>query len=135
MIRDTNYQTFSYGVDNRVEEVEGITMLSMLFCSHGGLITPIDSGQETEYQATFTYTDKDGNLVTAIWNISDNEFVNCYSLTLDEIKTICKYYNPNLVSLGYADGIYNYCINKNTQSEGIVSNTRSGAVVVQKWEL
>ena len=41
MIRDTNYQTFSYGVDNRVEEVEGITMLSMLFCSHGGLITPI----------------------------------------------------------------------------------------------
>ncbi len=95
MIRDTNYQTFSYGVDNRVEEVEGITMLSMLFCSHGGLITPIDSGQET----------------------------------------ICKYYNPNLVSLGYADGIYNYCINKNTQSEGIVSNTRSGAVVVQKWEL
>ena len=112
MIRDTNYQTFSYGVDNRVEEVEGITMLSMLFCSHGGLITPIDSGQETEYQATFTYTDKDGNLVTAIWNISDNEFVNCYSLTLDEIKTICKYYNPNLVSLGYADGIYNYCINK-----------------------
>jgi len=41
MIRDTNYQIFSYGVDNRVEEVEGITMLSMLFCSHGGLITPI----------------------------------------------------------------------------------------------
>lgn len=31
------------------EEVEGITMTSMLFCKHGGLITPIDSGQSNFY--------------------------------------------------------------------------------------
>lgn len=55
MIRDTNYQTFSYGVDNRVEEVEGITMLSMLFCSHGGLITPIDSGQSSNEEIVLIY--------------------------------------------------------------------------------
>lgn len=45
MIRDTQYHTYSYGTGNRVEEAEGVTKLSMLFCSHGGLITPVTSGQ------------------------------------------------------------------------------------------
>ncbi len=32
--------------DERFGQVSGITMMSMLFCKHGGLITPITSGQE-----------------------------------------------------------------------------------------
>ena len=41
------------------EDIEGITMTSVLFCKHGGLICPVTSGQEmtseTNYEATFTY--------------------------------------------------------------------------------
>lgn len=33
------------------EEVEGITMTSMLFCKHGGLITPVTSGQRVMTRA------------------------------------------------------------------------------------
>ena len=32
--------------DERFGEVSGITMMSMLFCKHGGIITPVTSGQE-----------------------------------------------------------------------------------------
>ena len=34
--------------DERFGEVSGITMMSMLFCKHGGIITPVTSGQEIE---------------------------------------------------------------------------------------
>lgn len=34
------------GVNTKIEDVEGITMTSILFCKHGGLIYPVTSGQE-----------------------------------------------------------------------------------------
>lgn len=42
MIKEAGYQTFDAGEG---EQAEGVTMMSMLFCSHGGLITPVSSGQ------------------------------------------------------------------------------------------
>ena len=95
------------------EDIEGITMTSVLFCKHGGLICPVTSGQEmtseTNYEATFTYINRNGTITTASWNISDIDFINYEALSLDEIKKICESKNPDLVSLGYAEGIYNYC--------------------------
>ena len=95
------------------EDIEGITMTSVLFCKHGGLISPITSGQmmtyETIYEAAFTYINRNGTITTAIWNISDMDFINYEALSLDEIKKICEIKNPDLVTLGYAEGIYNYC--------------------------
>lgn len=45
------YKTKGAGINGEVEnvkkeEIECITMTSMLFCKHGGLITPVTSGQE-----------------------------------------------------------------------------------------
>ena len=44
MVGETEYFTGSTGDG---EKAEKITMMSMLFCSHGGLITPVTSGQES----------------------------------------------------------------------------------------
>ncbi len=92
----------------------GITMTSVLFCKHGGFIYPVTSGQvisqEQNFEMVFQYIDKDGNLVEAIWNISDAEFIDCNALTLEEIEKICNSHNPELVTRGFAEGIYNYCI-------------------------
>ena len=42
-IRSTGYLSFNRTTEK--ERVQGITMKSVLFCSHGGLITPVTSGQ------------------------------------------------------------------------------------------
>ncbi len=44
MIQDVKY--FSYNHPGDTKNIEGITMLSMLFCSNGGMIMPVDSGQQ-----------------------------------------------------------------------------------------
>lgn len=44
MISETDYLTCSTGDG---EKIEKITRMSMLFCSHGGLITPVTSGQKS----------------------------------------------------------------------------------------
>lgn len=102
-------QSFLNFPDDDSVQKPGITMTSILFCKHGGFIYPITSGQKEKYEAVFTYKDKDGNIVTAVWTISDKEFVDCYSLTLEEIKKICYSHNPELVTRGFAEGIYKYC--------------------------
>ena len=93
------------------EEAECITMSSVLFCKHGGLIMPVTSGQIL-YGETFKYIDKDGNEIEVVWTISDEEFIDYNALTLEEIITICNYHNPELVNRGFAEGIYNFCIDK-----------------------
>ena len=40
--------------DERFGKVSGITMMSMLFCKHGGLITPVTSGQENTKENFWT---------------------------------------------------------------------------------
>ena len=50
------------------EEAECITMSSVLFCKHGGLIMPVTSGQIL-YGETFKYIDKDGNEIEVVWTI------------------------------------------------------------------
>lgn len=97
--------------DDNIDKT-GITMTSILFCKHGGFVYPVTSGQAIyiNYRKEFTYIDKDGNTVVRVWTISDEEFLDCDALTLEEIKSICKYHNPVLVDMGFADGIYNYCI-------------------------
>lgn len=42
IIKETDYESFE---TEEGEQAEVITMMSMLFCSHGGLITPVTSGQ------------------------------------------------------------------------------------------
>lgn len=106
-IRSTCYLSFSRSTEG--DRAQGITMNSVLFCSHGGLITPVTSGQET-YEATFIYIDRYGNTKEVIWNISDEEFVNYEALTLEEIEKICSSHNQELVDKGFAEGIYNYCV-------------------------
>ena len=99
----------------------GITMTSMLFCKHGGFIYPVTSGQvieiteiieEDNYTETFWYTDKDGNIREVIWTISNEEFINYKALSLEEIEQICNKHNSELVTRGYAEGIYNFCISE-----------------------
>ncbi len=88
-------------------------MTSILFCKHGGFIYPVTSGQtmvqEDNYEAVFWYIDKDGNIVEVIWNISEEEFLDCNALSLEEIEKICNSKNPELVNRGFAKGIYNFC--------------------------
>lgn len=42
---ETKYFTYTDVSEDGSEEKEGINMMSMLFCKHGGLITPVSSGQ------------------------------------------------------------------------------------------
>lgn len=42
IIKETDYESFD---TEEGEQAEVVTMMSMLFCSHGGLITPVTSGQ------------------------------------------------------------------------------------------
>ncbi|MDE7184203.1 MAG: hypothetical protein K2O40_06965, partial [Lachnospiraceae bacterium] len=87
---------------------------STLLCIRGGIITFKVSGQiyvdRLQYGMEFSYIDKDGNTVTVVWTISEEDFLDSTSLTLDEIKAICNEHNPELVIRGYAEGIYNYCV-------------------------
>ncbi|EOS41635.1 hypothetical protein C809_04206 [Lachnospiraceae bacterium MD335] len=46
-IKSTGYLSFSRTTEK--ERAQGITMKSVLFCSHGGLITPVTSGQIRHY--------------------------------------------------------------------------------------
>ena len=52
-IRDTRYFRYMHTYENgNMEEADGLTMASVLFCSHGGgLITPVLSGQSAEREA------------------------------------------------------------------------------------
>ena len=50
------------GVNTKIEDAEGITMTSILFCKHGGLIYPVTSGQGFDYayltmEAALNYMD------------------------------------------------------------------------------
>ena len=105
-------QTFLEFPDDDNKDKTGITMTSMLFCKHGGFVYPVTSGQTkyANYSEAFTYIDKDGNVVTRKWTISNEEFLDYNALTLEEIEIICNYHNPELVKRGFAEGIYKYCI-------------------------
>lgn len=96
IIRDTQYHTYSYGTGNRVEEAEGVTMLSMLFCSNGGLITPVTSGQIidlNEYKGLEQYA-VNANLVKKIsfiypeWNDTMRKFVEVYEKNIERYMCI-----------------------------------------------
>ena len=113
-----SFQSFDDDVEG---EQIGITMTSTLFCKHGGFIYPVTSGQiieiteiieEDNYTETFWYTDKDGNIREVIWTISNEEFINYKALSLEEIEQICNKHNSELVTRGYAEGIYNFCISE-----------------------
>lgn len=45
MPSEVNYFTYTDVYDGNSEEKEGINMMSILFCKHGGLISPVTSGQ------------------------------------------------------------------------------------------
>lgn len=48
-IKNTNYFRYEHTYENgETEEADGVTMAAMLFCSHGGFITPVKSGQSDE---------------------------------------------------------------------------------------
>lgn len=58
-IRSTCYLSFSRSLEG--DRAQGITMNSVLFCSHGGLITPVDSGQysnDIRYQRLLTEVER-----------------------------------------------------------------------------
>lgn len=60
------YKTKGAGINGEVEnvkkeEIECITMMSMLFCKHGGLITPVKSGQKIRIPITWENVRELGN--------------------------------------------------------------------------
>ena len=58
-IRSTGYLSFNRTTEK--ERAQGITMKSVLFCSHGGLITPVTSGQyynDVRYQKLLAETER-----------------------------------------------------------------------------
>ena len=58
-IKSTGYLSFNRTTEK--ERAQGITMKSVLFCSHGGLITPVTSGQyynDVRYQKLLAETER-----------------------------------------------------------------------------
>lgn len=93
LIRDTQYHTYSYGTGDKVE---GVTMLSMLFCSHGGLITPATSGQIidlNEYKGLDQYElnailIKNISFIYPEWNDTMRKFVEVYEKNIERYMSI-----------------------------------------------
>ncbi len=81
---DTGYQSYSHtSADGITEQADGITMASMLFCSHGGLITPIDSGQKVRLY----YTDEDIRSDIANKLYSEEDFYYLVDVLAGEANT------------------------------------------------
>ncbi len=104
MIKKTNYFSFNYTNENQeTEEAEGITMLSMLFCSHGGLITPETSGQRRYYKqrdkeediANGLYTNEDFLYLEATLAGESNTYEGMVAVGY-EILNRCKKYGKNV---------------------------------------
>ncbi len=88
------------GIDTEIEDVEGITRTSVLFCKHGGLIVPLTSGQDSVAGKIILNSDT----AYALACTSDGEHSG--SLTWEQKKTNAEY-------------IYNYLFEKNWSKEAI----------------
>lgn len=111
MIRDTQYHTYSYGAEDKAEEVEGVTMLSMLFCSHGGLITPATSGQildlgkmegfKFEEYKFNTYIVKNICFIYPKWNNLVKQFIDAYEKNIDRYMSLSQQsgFPPELIAI------------------------------------
>ena len=65
------------------------------------------SGQSCNLE--FGYINKDGQYVTFVWTLSDEEFINSDALTLEQITEICNAHNPGLVERGFDKEIHRMC--------------------------
>ena len=68
-IKSTGYLSFSRADEK--DRADGITMESILFCRHGGLITPIQSGQVETSELVLIYTAEEGATVSGKSGESD----------------------------------------------------------------
>lgn len=102
-VRSTEYLTYDYSEDGEeVTQVQGITMKSMLFCSHGGLITPVRSGQIYMNVRNKEKGEMIGYLAYGGQSITQNPDEGYFQL----------YDGPTVIGIGEAYGfadIYKYC--------------------------
>ncbi|MCH5259702.1 MAG: cell wall hydrolase [Lachnospiraceae bacterium] len=111
IIRDTRYKTFDYiSEDKIINNVEGITMMSMLFCRHGGIITPCESGQQTRLY----YLDEDIERDIANGLYTWEDFLYLVDVIAGEANTY-----EGMVAVAYE--VLNRCRDKNQSIREIVS--------------
>lgn len=113
VIRNTEYCTYNHPGSSK--EVEGITMLSMLFCSKGGMITPVDSGQQVRiyYKSEEIekdirdglYTREDFNYLVATVAGEANTYEGMVAVTY-EILNRCKEQGKSIREICMAPGQY-----------------------------
>lgn len=109
MIKKTNYFSFNYTNENQeTEEAEGITMLSMLFCSHGGLITLVTSGQRRYYKQR----DKEEDIAEGLY--TDEDFEHLVATLAGEANSY-----RGMVAVGYE--ILNRCKRDGKSIKEVVS--------------
>lgn len=69
-------------------------------------LTPFKPATQSKNSWTYTYIDKDGNQVSKIWKISNEEFIDTQALSQEDVTRICKEHNPELVTRGFDVAIY-----------------------------
>lgn len=71
-------------------------------------INKIISLEEWEYGAAYTYRNRDGYIVTEVWDISDADFTNSNAMSQEDINKLLNSKNKRLVLQGYDVAIYHY---------------------------
>lgn len=111
IIRDTRYMSYSYQTDSGVmEQAEGVTMLSMLFCRKGGIITPIDSGQQIRID--YTQEDIDADILKGLYTQEDFDYLTA---------TLCGEANTYAGYVAIAYEILNRCNSRGKSIKDIVT--------------
>lgn len=74
IIRSDQYKEYTYTDDGKeIKGAKAITMNSMLFCSHGGIIMPVTSGQEQ--RKSYTKADMDSDIARGLYTLEDFEYL------------------------------------------------------------
>ena len=70
---------------------------------------------------TYTYINREGEMISNIWNITDEEFINPDALTLEEITAIIAANNKDLLEIGLDVAIYEICHQKGLNPKVILA--------------
>ncbi len=70
---------------------------------------------------TYTYINREGEMISNIWNITDEEFINPDALTLEEITAIIAANNKDLLEIGLNVAIYEICHQKGLNPKVILA--------------
>ncbi len=70
---------------------------------------------------TYTYINREGETISNIWNITDEEFINSDALTQEEITAIIAAHNQKLIDMGLDVAIYEICHQKGLNPKVILA--------------